>query len=267
MPATLMTRDRGLGVGHGSDAPLLVADRSRACRWGLVPAQLAAQSVSPKKVAAALERVFGRGLQVDTIATGSASVFRVARADTLLGFARVLDVRGKDQPISVLVATDTALLLRDIDILVYREPYGGEVAYDSWRRQFRGPIRPHGGREIRSISATTSVNAVTSCGPAEFRRWRRRAACDRPPRSPGDHCWRSVARLVVTARACRATTSLVCLRTTPLSSGRGARYRATRGRDRGDANQSFAEMLTITHHLLAMAAVFAPPGRLAPESG
>ncbi len=73
---------------------------------------------------------------------------------------------GKEQPITFLVAIDLADRLKDVDILVYREPYGGEVAYESWRRQFRGrgtdaPLVP--GRDIRSISgATISVNAVTA---------------------------------------------------------------------------------------------------------
>jgi Na+-translocating ferredoxin:NAD+ oxidoreductase RnfG subunit len=52
-----------------------------------------------------------------------------------------------------------------VDILVYREPYGGEVAYDAWRRQFRGKSaldRLEVGKDIRTISgATISVNAVT----------------------------------------------------------------------------------------------------------
>lgn len=73
---------------------------------------------------------------------------------------------GKDQPITYLVAVDTALQLLDVDILVYREEYGGEVAYESWRKQFRGKRPGDGmqvGREIRGISgATISVNAVTA---------------------------------------------------------------------------------------------------------
>lgn len=75
------------------------------------------------------------------------------------------NVKGKDQPITFLVATDTTDRLRDVDILVYREPYGGEVAYDAWRRQFRGKSADDAlqvGRDIRTISgATISVNAVT----------------------------------------------------------------------------------------------------------
>jgi len=142
-------------------------------------AVLEAQSVGAKKVAASLERVFGSGVQADTVILDEATVLRITRADVPLGYARVLDVRGKDQPITLLVATDTAIRLRDIDVLVYREPYGGEVAYESWRRQFRG--RGPGdslmvGRDIRGISgATISVNAVTRGvrrTMADFRRWR-----------------------------------------------------------------------------------------------
>lgn len=95
----------------------------------------------------------------------STTAYRIVRGDSLLGFAVVRDVKGKDQLITFLVATDTADRLRDVDILVYREPYGGEVAYDAWRRQFRGKSTSdalHVGRDIRTISgATISVNAVT----------------------------------------------------------------------------------------------------------
>src|SRR6266705_2591919 len=125
------------------------------------------QPVAPAgKVAASLARLFGPGARVDTLRVDSATVLRVSRADSLLGFAAVDNVLGKDQPITFLVAVDPAERLKDVDILVYREPYGGEVAYEPWRRQFRGktaadPIAV--GRDIRSISgATISVQAVTA---------------------------------------------------------------------------------------------------------
>jgi len=93
------------------------------------------------------------------------TVLRVARGDSLLGFAAVGNVVGKDQPITFLVAIDPADRLKDVDVLVYREPYGGEVAYEAWRRQFRGKSATDSlrvGREIRAISgATISVHAVT----------------------------------------------------------------------------------------------------------
>lgn len=119
----------------------------------------------PPKVAASVKRIFGAGAIATPVLIAADTAYRIARADTVLGFAVVRAVKGKDQPITFLVATDTADRLRDIDILVYREPYGGEVAYDAWRRQFRGKSTDDAlqvGRDIRTISgATISVNAVT----------------------------------------------------------------------------------------------------------
>jgi Na+-translocating ferredoxin:NAD+ oxidoreductase RnfG subunit len=125
----------------------------------------AAQSVAPDKVAESVQRVFGEGTRVDTLAVDSARVMRVSRDGALLGFAQVRNVKGKEQPITYLVAIDSADALKDIDILVYREAYGGEVAYEPWRKQFRGktssaPLAV--GKDIRNISgATISSNAVT----------------------------------------------------------------------------------------------------------
>ena len=126
----------------------------------------AAQAAPPAKLAASIRRLFGPGARADTLRVDSAAVLRVSRGDSLLGFAEVGNVIGKDQPITFLVAVDPSDRLKDVDILVYREPYGGEVAYESWRKQFRGktsadPIQV--GRDIRSISgATISVHAVTA---------------------------------------------------------------------------------------------------------
>jgi len=83
----------------------------------------------------------------------------------LLGFAQVRNVKGKEQPITYLVAIDSANALKDVDVLVYRESYGGEVAYEPWRKQFRGktasaPLQV--GKDIKNISgATISSNSVT----------------------------------------------------------------------------------------------------------
>src|SRR6266513_2431358 len=120
---------------------------------------------TPAKVAASIARLFGPGARVDTLRVDTVSVLRASRADSLLGFAAVGNVLGKDQPITFLVAIDPTDRLKDVDILVYREPYGGEVAYEPWRRQFRGKSTGDSlrvGKEIRSISgATISVHAVT----------------------------------------------------------------------------------------------------------
>jgi hypothetical protein len=136
-------------------------------RVGLAVLLLAMQqpAAPPARLAASLTRIFGPGTRADTIRVDTTTVLRIAHGDSLLGFAAVGNVIGKDQPITFLVAIDLTDRLKDVDILVYREPYGGEVAYEPWRRQFRGARASDSlrvGREIRSISgATISVHAVT----------------------------------------------------------------------------------------------------------
>lgn len=126
---------------------------------------LAGQSSPPARVAQSLVRLFGKAATADTIRVDSVLVLRVHDPAGVAGYAIVRNVRGKDQPITFLVAVDTVGALRDLDILVYREPYGGEVAYDAWRRQFRGKTAADSvelGQNIRSISgATISANSVT----------------------------------------------------------------------------------------------------------
>jgi Na+-translocating ferredoxin:NAD+ oxidoreductase RnfG subunit len=139
-----------------------------------------AQEAPPAKLAQSLGRVFGPSLVADSVRVADTLVLRIKRSGSLVGYAEVLNVRGKDQPITVLVAVDSAAILRDVDILVYREPYGGEVAYESWRKQFRGKGADDAlslNRDIRGISgATISANAVTAGvrrTVAQLSRWRK----------------------------------------------------------------------------------------------
>jgi Na+-translocating ferredoxin:NAD+ oxidoreductase RnfG subunit len=126
---------------------------------------LAAQSAPPAKVSESIRRIYGEGVKADTVRVDSIDVLRVSRDGALLGFAQVRNVKGKERPITYLVAVDSTGAARDIDILVYREPQGGEVATEAWRKQFRGktatdPLQV--GKDIRNISgATISSNAVT----------------------------------------------------------------------------------------------------------
>ena len=88
------------------------------------------------------------------------------RNDSILGYVVVDEVKGRDQFITYLVAADRNLAVKDLDIIVYREAYGGEVAYESWQRQFYGRTpedRLRHGREVRNISGSTiSARAVTN---------------------------------------------------------------------------------------------------------
>ncbi len=144
-----------------------------------LPPALAAQSAPPAKVSESIRRIYGEGVKADTIRVDSVDVLRVSRGDALLGFAEVRNVRGKERPITYLVAVDSTGATRDIDILVYREPQGGEVANEAWRKQFRGktatdPLQV--GKDIRNISgATISSNSVTRgvrLALAQLAQWR-----------------------------------------------------------------------------------------------
>jgi len=87
------------------------------------------------------------------------------KGDSVACYAVVRDVRGKDQPITFLLVLEPSLAITGLEILAYREPYGGEIRNSTWRRQFTGrqpgdPLRH--GREIRNISgATISARSVT----------------------------------------------------------------------------------------------------------
>jgi hypothetical protein len=114
-----------------------------------------AQGAPPKKVAASIARLFGPEALADTVQVDGSPVLRIRTGLATEGFAVVRNVLGKDQPITFLVATDTAGALKDVDILVY----------EAWRKQFRGKTASDPlviGRDVRSISgATISANSVT----------------------------------------------------------------------------------------------------------
>jgi Na+-translocating ferredoxin:NAD+ oxidoreductase RnfG subunit len=83
----------------------------------------------------------------------------------LAGYGALRTVRGKDQPITILITTDTAFTVTGVEIVTYREPYGGEVRRAVWREQFTGRRpgeRLRHAREILNITgATISARAVT----------------------------------------------------------------------------------------------------------
>ncbi|MDP4199176.1 MAG: FMN-binding protein [Bacteroidota bacterium] len=83
----------------------------------------------------------------------------------VIGYGIVDDVRGKAQPITYVTLFRPDGKIAEIEVLIYREPYGGEIQYESFRRQFRGkqassPLRV--GADIENIAgATISSKAIT----------------------------------------------------------------------------------------------------------
>jgi hypothetical protein len=74
------------------------------------------------------------------------------------GWFIVDEVVGKHEFITLALALDVRGAVKDLDILDYREAYGGQVREAAWRAQFFGkrngaPLRL--GRDIRNISGAT----------------------------------------------------------------------------------------------------------------
>jgi hypothetical protein len=84
----------------------------------------------------------------------------------ILGYGLIDEVRGKSQPITYITIIAPNGSIAEIEILVYREPYGGEVQYETFRKQFRGKRAASDlrvGRDIQNIAgATISSRAITT---------------------------------------------------------------------------------------------------------
>jgi hypothetical protein len=80
-----------------------------------------------------------------------------------MGSMLIDNIIGKSFPITFMTVINTDGTVRDVEIMVYREPQGWEVKYKSFRRQFYGKDSSSDRRKVLSISgATLSVNAVKS---------------------------------------------------------------------------------------------------------
>ncbi len=95
----------------------------------------------------------------------SVRVFTCRVHNSAIGFGFLDEVRGKTQLITYLVGVYPDGRVNDVDVLVYRESYGGEITYTTFREQFRQKSNKDNltaGKNIKNISgATISVRAVT----------------------------------------------------------------------------------------------------------
>jgi len=92
-------------------------------------------------------------------------VWKAQAGDRLLGLFIVDHVVGKHLYIDYAVALEPGGRIRRVDILEYRESYGGEVRDASWLAQFVGKTAANPlsvGQDIRNISgATLSSHHIT----------------------------------------------------------------------------------------------------------
>jgi hypothetical protein len=91
-------------------------------------------------------------------------LFTVHRDGNLLGYAVVVEEIGKHRPITFVVGVRPDGAVQDVALMVYREPYGGEVRAPRFLAQYRGKnltasLVPF--RDIRNITgATLSAEAI-----------------------------------------------------------------------------------------------------------
>lgn len=109
---------------------------------------------------AAIERLSGQNVQ-----TRGEQVWRAQSGGRLIGYFILDYVIGKHLAIDYAVALEPDGRIRRVDILQYRESYGGEIANRDWLAQFAGKTShdpPEFERNIRNISgATLSSRHVT----------------------------------------------------------------------------------------------------------
>lgn len=149
---------------------LTLSEASAATVYWELPALLTsffpgADRVSFAKVAlsqqerAALSRTLGRPVRSDW------TIFIATKAGQVTGYAVVDEVRGMHEPITYATRFTPAGAISRMEVMRYREAYGGEVREQRFLSQFNGktaasPMRA--GSDITAISgATISSYAVT----------------------------------------------------------------------------------------------------------
>ena len=129
-----------------ADAPAaLFGEGVRAARATLV--------LSPAELAA-LSRRIGRRVEVREYPYLAAS----SASGALLGWVFVLDVVGQTLPITFAIGVKADGRVQDLQVMVYREPHGGEIRERRFRAQFAGKSADQPllvGKDIDAITGAT----------------------------------------------------------------------------------------------------------------
>lgn len=103
--------------------------------------------------------------------------FYIARSDAKIdGYAVIDNEIGKTEPITFLTAITPEGEVKEVEVLVFREPFGGEVHDERFLKQYRGktaadPVRI--GQDIANISgATMSARAVSTGVKRDLAVWK-----------------------------------------------------------------------------------------------
>jgi H+/Na+-translocating ferredoxin:NAD+ oxidoreductase subunit G len=85
-------------------------------------------------------------------------VYTAQQRDTLLGYGVIVEEIGKHRPITFIVSVQASGHVAEVAVMVYREPYGGQVHHARFLTQYAGktlrnPLLPY--RDIRNITGAT----------------------------------------------------------------------------------------------------------------
>ena len=142
------------------------------CILVFISFQLAAQSPRVlKKATKLIEKAYAvDDLQLENKEFQTKSVvgnfYKIFDSGQLLGFAFIGTAPSKTDTFEYLVVFDQSLIIKKVNVLVYREDYGGEIGSNRWLKQFVGKERSTElavGKNIAAISgATISVYSMTN---------------------------------------------------------------------------------------------------------
>lgn len=149
---------------------LTVSEAAAATVYWELPALLTsffpgADRVSYAKISLSAAEVATLSQRIGRPIRGEWTIFSATKGGQAVGYTIVDEVRGMHEPITFATRFTTAGAISRMEVMQYREAYGGEVREQRFLKQFHGktaasPMRP--GRDIVAISgATISSHAVT----------------------------------------------------------------------------------------------------------
>ena len=142
------------------------------CVLVFISFQLSAQSPRVfKKATKLIEKTYDiKDLQLEYKEFQTKSVvgnfYKIFDSGQLLGFAFIGTAPSKTDTFEYLVIFDYSFVIKKVNVLVYREDYGGEISSNRWLKQFVGKVHSTElavGKNIAAISgATISVYSMTN---------------------------------------------------------------------------------------------------------
>lgn len=103
------------------------------------------------------ELVLGKEIMAITGSINTEHIYAIRQSGSTLGFLYLSSAKGRYDYFDFLVLYDTKLIIKTVEILVYREDHGYEVSNRSWLAQFQGSsgCDTNYGKEIDALSGAT----------------------------------------------------------------------------------------------------------------